>query len=246
MPDLIIIHTNDMHNRLDAGGAQRLRREREKCDALLLDAGDAAWAGNVYYRPGGEPILETMSAAGYDAMTIGNREFHFTCAGFASKISRASFTFLCANVRAARGDPLPCVSSVIIERAGLRIGVFGLTVPMVTPGSRAAAFSAYVFDPPLEAARPLVEHLRPQCDVLVALTHIGLARDRLLAHAAPELDIIVGGHSHDLLERPEYVGSVPIVQAGSHARAFGVVELTRRGAGWHVEGRVEPLRRKAK
>lgn len=243
MPDLVIIHTNDMHNRLDAGGAQLLRREREKADALLLDAGDAAWAGNVYYRPGGEPILKTMSGAGYDAMTVGNREFHFTCNGFASKLSRASFTILCANVRATRGDPVPCVPSVIIERAGLRIGVFGLTVPMVTPGSRAAAFSAYVFDPPLEAARLVVEHLRPRCDVLVALTHVGLARDRLLAEAAPELDVIAGGHSHDTLERPEYAGGVPIVQAGSHARAFGVVELTRRRGGWDVAGRIEPLPR---
>ncbi len=242
MPDLVIIHTNDMHNRLDVGGAQTLRRERERCAALLLDAGDAAWAGNVYYRPGGEPILETMSGAGYDVMTVGNREFHFTRGGFTSKLSRASFSCLCANVSATRCDPLPCVPSVIIERADLRIGVFGVTVPMVTPGSRAAAFSAYVFDPPLEAARRMVEHLRPRCDVLVALTHIGLARDRLLAAAAPELDIIVGGHSHDLLERPEYADSVPIVQAGSHARAFGIVELTRRGGGWRVEGRVEPLR----
>lgn len=240
--DLVIIHTNDLHNRLDEAGAAILRRQREGCGAVLLDAGDAAQAGNVYYRPGGERILEAMSQAGYDAMTVGNREFHFTAAGFQSKVSRASFTCLCANVRPSRGCALPCAPYVILERGDLRIGVIGVTVPMVTPRMRTAAFSAFVFDPPVETARRVASDIRGQCDVLVALTHIGLRHDRELAAEAPDLDLIVGGHSHDCLEAPEMAGKVPIVQAGCHARSYGIVELTRSGGRFLVQSRLEPLR----
>lgn len=242
MPELVVLHTNDMHNRLDEAAAAVLRNRREATGALLLDAGDAAWAGNMYYRPGGEQVLETMSSAGYDAMTVGNREFHFTNAGFASKLSRATFTCLCANIRATRDAALPCVPSVIFERAGLRIGVFGVTVPMVTPRMRTAAFSAFVFDDPIDAAREIAGSLRPECDLLVALTHIGLKQDRKLAAAVPQVDLIVGGHSHDVLHAPHNEGGVCVAQAGSHGRYYGVLEITRSGGRWSAEGRLETLR----
>ncbi len=67
-----------MPRRLDAVAADTLRTLKDRYNALLLDAGDACWAGNVYYRPGGEPVFDLMNGAGYDAMTVGNREFHFT------------------------------------------------------------------------------------------------------------------------------------------------------------------------
>ena len=83
-----ILHTNDFHNHLLPQQAERLRELRAGLgdNGLLLDAGDAISSGNVTYKPGGEPILDVMSDAGYDAMTIGNREFHFSQAGFCAKV----------------------------------------------------------------------------------------------------------------------------------------------------------------
>src|SRR5258708_455150 len=94
-------HTNDFHNALSTSKAERLSILRRTVgeSGLLIDAGDAVGSGNITFRPGGEPILETMSRIGYDAMTVGNREFHFTRKGFHTKLSRASFPILCANVR---------------------------------------------------------------------------------------------------------------------------------------------------
>lgn len=242
MPDLTILHTNDFHNRLTEAGASLLREAKSRHDALLLDAGDAISAGNVYFRPGGEPILDLMAGAGYDAMTVGNREFHFTGTGFRSKLSRAPFAVLCANVR-PQGDAIaPCLGSIVLEKVGIKVGLFGVSVPMVKAQTRAARFSAFVFDDPLAVAAEKAAELRPQCDVLIALTHIGLTQDRLLAERAPEIGLIIGGHSHDRLDQPLWVNRVPIVQAGSYGREYGLIYLTRRTGCWEVEGSLQPLR----
>lgn len=236
---LTLLHTNDFHNHFTDAQAQHVRQvkaEREAAgdNVLLLDAGDAVSAGNVGVRLSGEPILERMSAAGYDAMTLGNREFHVADTLLRRKIDRAVFPVLCANIRwrEDKGETLP-VQPFLTKtyRDGLRVGVFGLTVPMVTPRMTARLVSAFVFDPPLEAARRQIAALRSDVDILVALTHIGLRSDEILAEACPEIDVIVGGHSHAVLPEPKVVGSVPIVQAGWFGHHLGETRLTALGAG---------------
>jgi 2',3'-cyclic-nucleotide 2'-phosphodiesterase (5'-nucleotidase family) len=115
------------------------------------------------------------------------------------------------------------VPSVVLERGGQRIGILGVTVPMATPQKVDAALWDNLFAPPIETAKRLAAELRPRCELLIALTHIGIAQDRKLAEAIPELNLIVGGHTHVVLETPEMVNTVPMVQAGSHARYLGHV-----------------------
>ncbi|MDQ2688334.1 MAG: metallophosphatase [Armatimonadota bacterium] len=251
MPTLHILHTNDFHNHMSDGQAKVICRAKAGLEnALLLDAGDAISAGNVGVRPGGEPILTRMTAVGYDAMTMGNREFHVADALLRAKIGKAEFPILCANVRwrEDRGEALPVASS--LERTlanGLRVGVFGLTVPMVTERMAARVVSAFLFDDPVSVARAQIAHLRPTVDVLVALTHIGLRQDEKLAAACPELDLIIGGHSHDTLPTPKVVNGVPIVQTGWFGHNFGHVTLeVEAGRVTHVAGELTPLKERAR
>lgn len=228
MRRVVILHTNDLHNHLKAPAAERIRSLKEaEHNVLLLDAGDAISAGNIYFRPGGEPILELMSSAGYDAMVMGNREFHFLQIGLKAKLASASFSILSANLRGAKSDiDLPVKSHIIKELDnGVRVGIIGLSVPMITEKMLSRKVSSYVFDDPVEAAERLVPRLAGQVDLLVALTHIGLKNDRRLAEAVPDIDLIVGGHSHDVLEQPEKVGWTDIVQAGWFAQHIGRVEV---------------------
>src|SRR5690348_8583900 len=170
MPTITLLHTNDFHNHLSEAQARRLGEMRRVLDGrgLLLDAGDAISSGNITYKAGGEPILDLMSDAGYDAMTVGNREFHFSQAGFSAKLSRARFPVLCANVRARDpGAKLPVVTSITREVGGARVNVFGLTVPMITERMPARKVSAYVFDDPIRVAEELAPRLRAECDLLV-------------------------------------------------------------------------------
>ncbi len=260
MSRLVILHTNDLHNRLirRPERAARLReaiqRERdagrggfpprpdgaEIGHILLLDAGDAVGSGNLTFNPAGEPILDILSELGYHAMTIGNREFHFTETGFVTTLSRARFPVLCANIR-ARGDAhLPVQPYVILDTPVGRVGIFGVTVPMITERMLSQHVSAYVFDDPIRRGCEMAEELRPQVHLLIALTHIGLTRDIELAKAAPYIDLIVGGHSHSVLEQPLREGRVAMVQAGCHARYLGRVEVEPDDP-VRVEGRLIPL-----
>jgi len=219
-----LFHTNDFHSRLSVGGAQGIREAVESVGDvpfLLLDAGDAVKAGNLGVTPGGEPVFETMNALGYAAMTVGNRETHPSRSVFAAKIGGANFPVLCANVRPRRGGDLPVVPSVEFERAGLRIGVFGVTVPMVTERSAARVAWDMVFDDPVRVASDCVSMLRSRCDVLLALTHVGHAVDRRIAESVPGIDAIVSGHSHLVFEEPVRVAGTPILQAGSHGKYLG-------------------------
>ena len=239
---LHILHTNDFHNALRDEGAGRLQAAIAALDGapyLLLDAGDAIGAGNIGVNPFGEPILDRMSALGYHAMAMGNREFHFLHAALETKINRARFPVLCANVHARRENAyLPVEPWRWFDVApNLRVTVFGVTVPMITPRMKVAAVSSFVFDDPVAAAADLVPTLRKGCDLLVALTHIGLREDERLAREVPGIDLIVGGHSHVNLAAPQVVNGTPIVQAGWHARHYGHVVVTFNGRG--NDGRAE-------
>ncbi len=223
----------------------------------MLDAGDAVGSGNITYQTGGEPILRAMSEIGYDAMTVGNREFHISQIGFRSKVALARFPVLCANVRLQKQSLTPPQRSTqeskqeqtgknhetvdaivpvqpfivhdfdIAPACRFRIVVFGLTVPMVTAGMLARKVSAYLFDDPLLTAASLVPQLRKEYkpDLLVALTHIGIAQDRRLAQNVPGIDLIIGGHTHVVLEQGERIGDTLIAQAGSHGRFVGRVDI---------------------
>ncbi|WP_309718969.1 metallophosphatase [Armatimonas sp.] len=228
MPRLHLFHTNDFHGRLTDEKAAKLKAEVARLSAgepfVLLDAGDAISAGNLGFNPLGEPILSRMSALGYDAMTMGNRETHPSLAVVRTKLSKATFPILCANGYAKNtAGNVPFVPFVLRESGGRKIGIFGVTVPMATPQKIDAALWDNLFAPPIETAKHVAAELRPQCDLLIALTHIGIAQDRKLAEAVPELDLLIGGHTHVVLEQLEIVNGVPIVQAGSHARYLGHV-----------------------
>ncbi len=255
-----LLHTNDFHNHLTATQADILRRLRQAVGAqgLLVDAGDAVASGNVTFRPWGETILKTMNHIGYDAMTVGNREFHVSRVGFHCKVGLAQFPILCANVRSSgragesienvSGTPAeleasfvekgktnaapPACSHIVRELkaengATLKVVVFGLTVPMVTERMTARHASAYLFDQPITTALKMVPQWKAayQPDLMIALTHIGYSQDRKLAEAVPNIDLIIGGHSHTRLPEGERVGKTLIVQTGCFGHNIGRVDV---------------------
>ncbi|MBP5739062.1 MAG: hypothetical protein J6X38_08300, partial [Abditibacteriota bacterium] len=88
MAQITVFHTSDIHNKLKTADFERVGRVKASVPgALLFDSGDAIWSGNIYWRIGGEPILKDMSAVPYDAMCVGNREYHLLKIGMDSKIS---------------------------------------------------------------------------------------------------------------------------------------------------------------
>lgn len=259
-PVFTILHTNDFHNHFTDFQAEKLRKRRLDLgnSGLLLDAGDAVGSGNITFLPGGEPILDRMNAAGYDAMSVGNREFHFSSIGFRAKLSRAKFPVLCANIRlnqSGESPPddvvntaqsgLPVTSHKIFETKTGNVLVFGLTVPMITVRMAVRKVSAFIFEDPIHFASAYVpqmlEKYRP--DLVIALTHIGIKQDRLLAESVPGIDLIISGHTHVVLEQGERVQDTLIVQTGCFGKFFGTVEVYEDDSanGYHLSARLEEL-----
>ena len=101
--------------------------------------------------------------------------------------------------------------------------------------------SAYVFDDPISTAQRIVPTLRPECDLLICLSHIGLNSDRLLAMKVPGIDLIVGGHTHATLPEGERAGETLIVQAGWWGHSFGRVSVELREGRLSLSANIGPL-----
>lgn len=225
-----LIHTNDFHDKLTTAATEKLRDlvSGVSVPKLVLDAGDCVRAGNLGTTFGQEAIWDRMASVGYDAVTMGNRETHPLLSVVRGKLRGCPCPVLCANQVAKKvGADLPFISSLITKRAGLTIGIIGVTIPMVTQRSKLVVAWDTYFRPPVDVALELASEYRSKVDVLIALTHIGIADDRRLAEQTALFDVIVSGHSHRVHEQPEIVNGIPILQAGSFGRFAGVAMFDR-------------------
>ena len=204
MPELTLLHTNDMHGRvscLDWLERNLVRYSRES--TLLLDAGDAIGGSNTAFRRF-EPNLARMTALGYDGMTMGNREFHYLRGILNWREEERGFPLLAANLEDMRGSNR-WRRSVRYEKSGLRVGVVGATVVQYPVGAFWERLFGFRFLDPLLCLGAVIEELRRDCDLVVFLSHLGLDQDRRAAERF-ELDLILGGHTHDTTVEPVRVG----------------------------------------
>jgi 2',3'-cyclic-nucleotide 2'-phosphodiesterase (5'-nucleotidase family) len=226
---LRIYHTSDLHDH--RGIAAPLRSLRAQAPGLLFDCGDSLRGSQtVYYAR--EPIVDDIDAAAYDAQGMGNREFHYLFGAVRARIARMRHPVVCANLIDLRGRSLPFAPFLDFDfddgQAVFGVRVFGLLVVQYPAGSPWERLFGWRFLDPIDAARQIAQTTPPD-RALVALSHIGLPRDRKLAQAVPRLDLILGGHSHDTLPEPEIVAGVPIVHAGPYGKFVSRSELVREG-----------------
>lgn len=232
---LSIFHTNDIHGHVErlprlSAFVRRLRAEAESVgrETLFWDAGDAAdrriLMCSISKCTAFYPI---MNAMGYTLQTMGNAiSLTYGPQALAAVAARANFPILAANMRDGRDGPLPegLTESVLIPlRDGVTLGVFGLTAPW---GTMYELFDLHLPDF-VALARDLTADLRAKgAQVVVFLSHLGLEDDRKVAEAVPDIDVIIGSHTHDLLPEGEWCNGVLIAQAGEYARYVGRVDLT--------------------
>jgi 2',3'-cyclic-nucleotide 2'-phosphodiesterase (5'-nucleotidase family) len=219
-----IYHTSDLHDR--RGIAAPLTALRDERPGLLFDCGDALRGSqSVYHRD--EPIVAEMDRAGYDAQAIGNREFHYLFSLMRARAARMRHPLVCTNLQDMKLRELPFVPALRFEArpdSSVRVHVLGLLIMQYPIGSPWERVFGWRFLDPWTAVEPYANAI-PNGELLVVLSHIGLSLDRKLAARIPRIDLILGGHSHDTLERPEYVGDVPIVHAGPYGRFASRSEL---------------------
>lgn len=220
VPELTVLHTNDFHGTLRGDLFSRLSELRAHSD-LYFDSGDAIKTGNLGVPLKPEAVWPLLDDLGCNASVLGNRETHVLESAFRAKLAGSRHPILCANLRKKDGSrPLP--GHLVIGRNGIRVGVVAVMVPMVTNKMKTQAASGYLWDPPIPIASEVGNRLRPEVDLLIALTHIGHKQDLALAEQCPHYDAVLGGHSHTVLEKPVWVGKTAVCQGGSHGRFAGV------------------------
>ncbi len=252
---LFVVHTSDTHSciepispnfgdsaQADKGGFLRraallnqLRREYPR-NLLLFDCGDFS-QGSVYYNLfKGEVEVKLMNYMQYDACTIGNHEFDFGLENMARLFRMARFPVVCCNYDFA-GTPVEGLVKpyVIIERAGVRVGVIGVA-PELDGLVAKHNYGATRYIRPAKAAQPIVDMLREKegCDLIVCLSHLGFPdgpdRDPSFIAETSGIDIVLGGHSHTYFEHPRYLKNreghdVLVEHMGKNARWVGTIEL---------------------
>jgi len=215
-----------------------LREARQRGPVLVLHAGDFLGPSllSIRFKHKGAQMIDAMNALGLDVVTFGNNEFDFGCRAVADRIRQSSFGWVAANVRLPPEMGVPegkVVPYRVLTVAGLRIGIFGLTVA----GAPVRCNNDDItFREPVAAASSVVEELkRERVQLIVALTHLSIVEDRALASALPDIDVIVGGHDHDPMA--EMVGKTLITKAGANATGLGIISLKamRAPAGMVVE-----------
>jgi len=234
---IVIVSTNDMHAAIErfpqlATLVDSLRATGDP--VILADAGD--WStGNPYadlYPHRGAPQIELMNDLGYDIATLGNHDFDNGIDTLAKRLSQAHFRVVVANMHTNGAMPQPA-PYCFIDAGGIRLGFLGLITVTDSgfPDGFPSSFGAATFSDPIATARQYA-FLKDSCDVLIALTHIGFAKDSMLAAAMPRIQIIIGGHSHTVLPEGRWMGGgLPaggtlITQTGSKLRYAGVTTLT--------------------
>lgn len=232
---ITIISTNDIHAqiaRFPALAAFVKAKRAESHDILLVDAGDR-FSGNPYVDNApekGKPMIELMNKLEYDLAAMGNHDFDFGQGVLKKRIREAKFNVICANIVSAGSELGQLPPYQIIEKGGIKFCFLSLIetgsngLPATNPGNLENISFRYFKD----AARAY-KNLTAQCDVMIGLTHLGFANDSLLALVMPEFDVIVGGHSHTVIEKGKVVNGVLISQTGSRLDYAGVTELTFKG-----------------
>lgn len=230
---IVIFHFNDVHGKIDnfAKVADIIETERKSgAEVYVFSAGDNFTGNPVIdqFDPPGEPILQLLNRLDVDLMCVGNHEFDYGFDSLCKFAARAEFTLLSANIIVPAGRfPQLKPSTVIRTRKGSRIAVFGVieTEPESgIPACHPDKVKGLRFEDPLKKALEF-RKLRQKNHVLIGLTHIGADQDEKLAESMPELDLIIGGHSHTRINPAVLVNGVLIAQAGSDVRYLGRVDL---------------------
>ena len=168
-------------------------------------------------------VVDSLNFMDYDAANVGWMDLLLPEEMLPRAASQAAFPFLSANLLDATGNT-PFQPYLIREFNGLRIGVIGLVSQRIPAGISGGQSPYRVLDP-VKTARPLVKKLRESCDVIIALTSLGLEDDRRLAKSVEGIDVILGGLSKKVMYQAEVAGGAIIVQAGSKGMRLGTLEM---------------------
>jgi 5'-nucleotidase len=195
--------------------AHVIRRERARADrSLHIDGGDVFQGAPIFNYFNGEAEIRALAETGVDAMCIANHEFDRGVTNVAQQIQKwATFPVLAANYWTE--DPTAIGSSPIntVLRPYTILNVRGLRVAVIGMGNLSTLSSIYEQPNRLgilpfktrDIAQFWIDFVRPQSDLVVVVTHLGLESDEEMIKETEGIDVVLGGHNHIVVAPPKQV-----------------------------------------
>jgi len=250
---LVILHTNDTHSQVeptekstlktsDMGGyARRMgmisKIRSEEKNVLLFDAGDFSQGTPYFNFFNGRVEIDALNKMKYNAATLGNHEFDNGIDTLAVVLKNARFPLISSNYNVDNTALKAFIQPyLILNEFGLKIGVMALNVQ---PKSLIieSNYKGLIYNDPVMTANEVSDYLKKKqkCDLIICLSHLGSdsterdVNDFEIAHKTKYIDLIIGGHSHSLLENVKTNNAagrkVTIAQMGKSGLYLGRIDL---------------------
>ncbi|MBO7702808.1 MAG: 5'-nucleotidase C-terminal domain-containing protein [Solobacterium sp.] len=208
-------------------------RELKDDNTLLVDAGDTIQANcaDLFLDEAVHPMIQCMNTIGYDIWVTGNHDYDFGIEEVTKTIRTLNAKTLTGNVYYTDHSPL-APGYAVLEKNGVRIGLIGMTTPVISEERRVQKDGLIITDP-MEETEKLIRKLQPETDVLIGVFHMGFGhsineRDTSvldMAKAFPEFDVIIGGHEHKIVEE-HLENGILIVENADQAASLNLITLT--------------------
>lgn len=226
-------YTNDLHSQFDHWSRvatymkmKRLESKERNESSWVVDIGDHIDRVHpISEATMGKANVELLNDLQYDFVTIGNNEgLTLAFRDLYHLYDEASFSVICSNLECTASDnPTWLLKHKIVEsKKGIRIGIIGLTAP----------FNPYYhllgwhIDSVFSTLTKQIDELEGKVDVLILLSHLGIHEDQRIAKHFPEIDVIIGGHTHHLIRTGEKINQTLVTAAGKHCNHVGEVTIT--------------------
>lgn len=221
---LNILHTNDIHSNYE-NFAKLVTKINEIKDGntIILDAGDFADFKRIELQgTDGLAAMEVLKHAGYHALAVGNNETFQGLDILEYMAEHSKIPLLSCNMLNLDETPLKSVKrSIILNKNGLRILIIGAS-PDISPFNELIGFTLIDH---VEAIRKEVEKNKGTYDICILLSHLGMDKDKEVAEQINGVDVIIGGHFHILMDKPEVINNTIIFTSGAYGEHLGVLKL---------------------
>lgn len=233
MEEIVLFHTNDLHSHFENWPkirrlvkAKRSLYQKEGKTVVTIDLGDFSDRCHpLTEATDGRANVAIMNTLAYDLVTIGNNEG----IGNSKKqlehlYDQATFEVVLANLEEPKTQTLPdfCQAyKIMTTKEGTKLGFIGLTAPFPLTYNP----NGWTIKQVEAVLHQLITEVAPQCDVLILLSHLGIDTDFMIAANYPEIQVILGSHTHHLFKDGEKINHVQLAAAGKYGQYIGEVHL---------------------
>jgi len=219
-----------------------INQEKAKSpNVLVVDAGNALYGQPIALQTQGKAIVDAMNKLGYQAMALGDGDFRYGTTVLQERMKEATFPFLSANVVISSTGKLFAQPYTIVTVGGRKIGLIGLTNPEAakmaaqpyrpvagkgTPTTAPAPTEAIVVLDPIEAARQAVAEVQKETNVIIVLSHLGMAKDQQVLNAVPGITAVISGKDRQVMEAIKAAATDAVMaQSGFDGEMLGILTL---------------------